>query len=638
MEKGNLKGMFVSGNIPAGAEYKAALHDVLKAFPYFQLAQVLFAKQMYDTHEPEASSRIKLASVYAPDRKAMYQLFKKPVENADEPSKPATTTVKTEKGEVKYNFVYSSTTVENIEVSHTVASKEEVIESLSETFIQQEAETKPPVKIPAKEPETSNPKVEEKLTEIPKIQPFISVSPSLEKNAPVEEKPVEVKKETMASEPVKKPYTPPNIDKKKAQIIKTEEPAIVKPLVSINPTHVPDRKGEKKEEKVITAAKPVTPPKLEEKKPIEVKKPEQVKAITPIKPANPPILTKPPVIERKPLEKKPEQVDASGRKPYTKPTIVWKRSLYANKPPIKKTDPLKPTLIIEKPVIEKKPVAPVVEEKKLEQPIVQVPIVETPIVEQVVVAPIIEETKVEQPIVTTPVIEKIEVAPIVEETKIEEPVIEPVVSERPVVEKIEVAPVVEEVIAEELIVEIPQLVEEKIEEKKKEPEEIGIVEAVAQAIETPKTEEIEAVSVDSVVEERKVEIEPIVDGNLKYSFNSWLKVLPEISADTKEEIKPVSQEQKLDIIEKFLKKESSISRPKAEFFSPVKAAQKSITDDDTIVSETLANIYYVQGNYPKALKAYQTLLVQFPEKKNIFAPRIKEIKVLIRENTKPGTK
>jgi hypothetical protein len=56
------------------------------------------------------------------------------------------------------------------------------------------------------------------------------------------------------------------------------------------------------------------------------------------------------------------------------------------------------------------------------------------------------------------------------------------------------------------------------------------------------------------------------------------------------------------------------------------------------VSETLAKIIFEQGNFQRALKAYQTLLVHFPEKKNIFAARIEEIEALIRKNTKPGTK
>ncbi len=138
--------MFVSGNIPPEAEYKAALRDVLQAFPYFQLAQVLFAKQMYDTHEPEATSRIKLASVYAPDRKAMYLLFKK---IGDTPE-PNSINVKKEKSEVKYNFVYSSTTAENSGIGQPTVNKENEQVSLSESFIQRELDT-PPIIPPAKE-------------------------------------------------------------------------------------------------------------------------------------------------------------------------------------------------------------------------------------------------------------------------------------------------------------------------------------------------------------------------------------------------------------------------------------------------------------------------------------------------------
>jgi len=316
--------MFVSGNVPAGAEYKAALSDVLQAFPYFQLAQVLFAKQMYDNNEPEAPGRIKLASVYAPDRKAMYLLFKKPAETD--------TTVKTsEKPEVKYNFVYNS----------------------------------PPA------------------------------------NKSVDTEPIPVKKES-------------------------------------KPTPLPE-------------------------------------------------------------------------------TFIRKE-------------------------LEKKPLVP---------------------------APSKETEK------------KTETAPVPADLPVEKSVPAPL-----------------------------------MEEKKAEAEKIVPVEAAAPMIAN----------------------EPIEDINLKYSFNSWLKVLPEISVEKEPEVKPVSQKKSADLIDTFLKKQPSISRPKAEFFSPVKAAKMSVTEDDTIVSETLAKIFFDQGNLPKALKAYQSLLVQFPEKSNIFAPRIEEIKTLIRENTKPGTK
>jgi hypothetical protein len=352
LEKGKLKGMFVSGNMPTGSEYKDALQDVLQAFPYFQLAQVLFAKQMYDTNEPESSSRIKLASVYAPDRKAMYLLLKanSPVRTVSNFPPPAADVKPQDKGDVKYNFVYSSTTAGNIEVPNKDLP-------LPETFIRKESEMKLPL-----------------------------------------------------------------------QASKVEE-------------------------------------------------------------------------------KKPEPISTSVKKPYTPPTIEKKRSMYQNKPEEKK--PEKPKEII--PVIEKK--IPIIEEEKLKA----------------------------EPIPVTP------------------PVIK----------------------AEKYMVN-----------------------------------------------------EPIGENSLQYSFSSWLKVLPEISVGKKEETKPLSTNDTSSIIDSFLKKAPGISRPKAEFFSPSKVAKKSITEDDTIVSETLAKIFVAQGNLSKALKAYQTLLLQFPEKKNIFAPRIEEIKALMRENSK----
>lgn len=116
------------------------------------------------------------------------------------------------------------------------------------------------------------------------------------------------------------------------------------------------------------------------------------------------------------------------------------------------------------------------------------------------------------------------------------------------------------------------------------------------------------------------------------SFSGWLQRMPMANVEIKitEPKKAVQEPHKSsDIIEQFLAKEPSISRPKAEFFSPSKAAKLSISDDDNPVSETLANIYMVQGNLPMALKAYQNLLLQNPGKKSYFAARIKEISNLL---------
>ncbi|MFT7429332.1 MAG: hypothetical protein ACI9IZ_001830, partial [Nonlabens sp.] len=46
------------------------------------------------------------------------------------------------------------------------------------------------------------------------------------------------------------------------------------------------------------------------------------------------------------------------------------------------------------------------------------------------------------------------------------------------------------------------------------------------------------------------------------------------------------------------------------------------------MTETLAKVYVAQKNYSKALKAYEVLVLQHPEKSAFFADQIQEIKNL----------
>ncbi len=90
-----------------------------------------------------------------------------------------------------------------------------------------------------------------------------------------------------------------------------------------------------------------------------------------------------------------------------------------------------------------------------------------------------------------------------------------------------------------------------------------------------------------------------------------------------------------NIVEQFIKEEPSISRPqktdkqeeipKTEFYSPLKKAKSSLDETSLPVSETLAKIFAAQGNFPKAIYAYQQLILIYPEKKIFFVSQIEEL-------------
>ncbi len=79
------------------------------------------------------------------------------------------------------------------------------------------------------------------------------------------------------------------------------------------------------------------------------------------------------------------------------------------------------------------------------------------------------------------------------------------------------------------------------------------------------------------------------------------------------------------LIDRFIKTEPKIVPSKTEFYSPVSQAKKSITENEDVVSETLAKIYHQQGNFLKARTSYQKLSLLYPEKLAYFAALISEL-------------
>ena len=90
--------------------------------------------------------------------------------------------------------------------------------------------------------------------------------------------------------------------------------------------------------------------------------------------------------------------------------------------------------------------------------------------------------------------------------------------------------------------------------------------------------------------------------------------------------KPSTNLDKFGLINQFIEKQPSISRPKQEFYSPERAMKRSETFSPAIVTETLANIFRTQGHFEKAIISYEKLQLKFPEKSAYFASLIEQIK------------
>jgi hypothetical protein len=164
--------------------------------------------------------------------------------------------------------------------------------------------------------------------------------------------------------------------------------------------------------------------------------------------------------------------------------------------------------------------------------------------------------------------------------------------------------------------------------------------------------EVEGLPVQSVQPIQPVQhtepVEPVEESKPDEPFKDIQPVIPAVEEDEEERLKRLKQivEQRLrqialekselpkpeepvlskeELIDKFIEEEPSISRPKPEFFDPVKVAKSSQEEQPDLVTETLARIHVQQGNIDKAIEIYRRLSLNFPEKSSYFAAQIEKL-------------
>ncbi|MDN3690820.1 hypothetical protein QWZ06_00295 [Chryseobacterium tructae] len=111
-----------------------------------------------------------------------------------------------------------------------------------------------------------------------------------------------------------------------------------------------------------------------------------------------------------------------------------------------------------------------------------------------------------------------------------------------------------------------------------------------------------------------------IDSNVPGFINTWQSWLKIGRTD---EVVKEKEEIKEKAIENFIENNPRISQLKEESTYVVKEKNDDISH---LMTETLANLYFEQKLYSKAIKAFEILIKKHPEKKDYFTTRIKEIK------------
>lgn len=186
-------------------------------------------------------------------------------------------------------------------------------------------------------------------------------------------------------------------------------------------------------------------------------------------------------------------------------------------------------------------------------------------------------------------------------------------------------------VGQEIEIEEGQIVEEEVLEdpEREELERTVILEAINNAIQLDVDDLLEEEISDSIedwkepVKEIEKAEEPVFQPK---RFSDWLMPADQknLLPKKEEEVAPLLSSK--DLIDRFIKQSSHKIDVTKDPISPKEMGSMSLMEDDTFVTETLAEIYAKQGKFQKAIKIYEQLSLKIPEKKTFFASRIRFLK------------
>ncbi len=104
-------------------------------------------------------------------------------------------------------------------------------------------------------------------------------------------------------------------------------------------------------------------------------------------------------------------------------------------------------------------------------------------------------------------------------------------------------------------------------------------------------------------------------------------LIKELEQHAKKRVKVDSKrKEQSDIIEKFIKAQPAIPKPKAGAAASVDLTEKTSVLGKDVISETLVDLLIKQGKKERAIEMLKKLIWKFPQKKAYFAARIRELK------------